>query len=165
MAKSKQTIRRETEHRLRDLARVATVFIDGDAFARIPLDPALNTGDDYAVDHESFLDVKQTLLKLKRLDDEDLGVTTWRPWTGEEVEQVCPVDLHDRQVRPGNHPITPAIAEALRGQVGVQQFELRGHPCLSVCAPIRDSMEDVVGVVELFASLTPDRFKVDQLDY
>jgi len=160
----KQSVRRDTEQRLRRVAHAATVFIDGDAFKAVPVDPDLNTGDDYRVDHGCFLDVKRALLKLKRLDDGDVGLTTWRPFKG-EAEQVVPVDMHPRPVRPGNHPITPAMADAFEGRTAVQEFELHGCPILSVCAPIRDSMEDVVGVVEVFGSLAPDRFRVDLLDH
>ncbi len=175
----KASVRRQTEQRLRRLARAATVFIDGEAFKAIPLRPELNTGDDYAVDHDRFIAVKRTLLKLKRIEDGDVGVTTWRPWAGgsaqaapapaiedaEQMEQVCPVDMHELTVRPGNHPVSAAVASAFRGQTAVQQIQIRGFPVLSICAPIRDSLEDVVGAVELFASLAPDQFKVDMLDY
>jgi hypothetical protein len=163
--KVKASIRRETEQRLRRLARAGSVLVDGEAFKGIPLRPELNTGDDYAVDHDKFLTVKRTLMKLKRLEDGDVGVTSWRPWPGGQMEQVCPVDVHPLPVRPGNHPLSPAVAAAFEGKTGVQELELRGHPVLSVCAPIVDSMNDVVGVVEVFASLVPETFKVDMLNY
>ncbi|MGQ9662410.1 MAG: hypothetical protein ACUVWX_08765 [Kiritimatiellia bacterium] len=159
------SVRRETEERLRRVARAATVLVDGEAFKGIPLRPELNTGDDYAVDHEKFITVKKTLLKLKRLEEGDIGITSWRPWPGEQMEQVCPVDTHPLTVRPGNHPLSPAVAAAFRGEIATQELEWRGYPLLSVCAPIRDSLEDVVGAVEVFASLVPDRFRVNALDY
>jgi len=165
MAKVKASVRRDTEQRLRRLARAATVFIDGDAFKGIPVRPELNTGDDYAVDHEKFIAVKRTLLKLKRIDDGDIGVTTWRRWAEGQMEQVCPVDMHPLTVRPGNHPMSAAVAAAFEGQTAVQELDVRGFPVLSVCAPIRDSLEDVVGVVELFASMVPDKFRADTLNY
>lgn len=163
--KVKKSVRRATEERLRRLARAGAVLIDGETFKGIPLNPELNTGDDYAVDHDKFLAVKKVLLKLKRLEDGDVGVTTWRPWPGGQMEQVCPVDVHPLPVRPGNHPLTPAVADAFQGRLAVQELQLRGYPVLSACAPITDSMSDVVGVVEVFASLAPDRFKVDMLNH
>ena len=165
MSRVKASVRRETEQRLRRLARAATVFIDGEAFKGIPVRPDLNGGDDYAVDHEKFIAVKKTLLKIKRIEDGDVGLTTWRPWKEGQAEQVCPADMHPLEVRPGSHPISPAMEAAFKGEVGVQDLVMRGHPVLSVCAPIRDSMEDVVGVVEIFASLVPDRFQVNMLNY
>lgn len=163
--KVKRSVRRETETRLRRLARAATVLVDGDAFKGIVLQPELNTGDDYAVDHEKFLAVKRTLMKLKRLEDGDVGVTTWRRFGDGQMEQVCPVDMHALPVRPGNHPMSDAVAAAFDGQPAVQELTIRGFPALSVCSPIRDSMDDVVGVVEVFASLAPERMQVDLLNY
>jgi hypothetical protein len=165
MQRIKASVRRETEQRLRRLARAATVLIDGEAFKNIPLDPNINTGDDYAVNHEKFLAVKQMLMKLKRLEDGDIGVTSWRRWKKTEMEQVCPVDLHPTLVvRPGNHPMTPATAAAFNGKIAFQEMSMRNVPVLSVCAPVRDSMENVVGVVELFASLAPDAMRVGLIE-
>jgi hypothetical protein len=160
--------RAETEERLRRAARAGAVFIDGEAFKALVIDPSLNTGDDYRVDHEKFIAVKKALLKLKRLEDGDLGVVTWRrfpPGSQDQADQVMPVDAHPCASRPGNHPISPAMAEAFAGNVAVQQLEFRGAPVLSVCAPIRDSLDDVVGVVEVFASLAPEKLRVDVLRY
>ncbi|HOX08195.1 MAG TPA: hypothetical protein PK280_17500 [Planctomycetota bacterium] len=159
-------VRRETEERLRRLARAASVLVDGDAFKAVPVDPAINTGDDYRVDHEKFIAVKKTLMKIKRLEDGDAGIITWRRFK-DQADITVPVDSHPCAVRPGNHPITPAMAEAFEGRTAVQELDWpwRGCPILSVCAPIRDSMDDVVGVVEVFASLTPDRVTVDMLRY
>jgi hypothetical protein len=157
-------LRRETEERLRRLARAATVLVDGDAFKAVPVDPSLNTGDDYRVDHDKFIAVKKTLLKLKRLEPGDVGVMTWRRFK-DQADITVPVDSHPCAVRPGNHPITPAMAEAFEGRTAVQELEWRGCPLLSVCAPIRDSLDDVVGVVEVFASLAPEHLLVDMLRY
>jgi hypothetical protein len=159
-------LRRETEERLRRLARAATVLVDGDAFKGIPVDPDLNTGDDYRVDHDKFIAVKKTLMKIKRLEDGDVGIITWRRFK-DEADITVPVDSHPCAVRPGNHPITPAMAAAFEGGTAVQELDWpwRGCPILSVCAPIRDSLDDVVGIVEVFASLTPDRATVDMLKY
>lgn len=160
----KSSVRAATEARLRRIARAATVLVDGEAFKGIPIDPALNTGDDYQVDHEKFLTVKRTLMKLKRLDDGDIGVISWRPFKDGQAEIVVPVDLHCCAVRPGNHPIKPAMAEAFAGRTAVHEWEFRGFPILAVCTPILDSLEDVVGVVEVYASLVPDRFRINMLE-
>ena len=74
-----------------------------------------------------------------------------------------PVDTYPLSVRPGNHPITPAMAEAFGGRTAVQEREMRGVPVLSVCAPIRDSLNDVVGILEVFTSLAPERWTVSAL--
>lgn len=164
MLRIKAPVRRETEQRLRRLARAATVLIDGEAFKNIALRPELNTGDDYAVNHANFLTVKQMLMKIKRLEDGDIGVTSWRKWKDTEMEQVCPVDLYALSVRPGNHPMTPAVAAAFNGETTIHEISMHATPIMSICAPIRDSMDDVVGVVELFASLAPDRVRVGLIE-
>ena len=158
----KAGLRKQTEARLRRLARAGEVLVDGDDFKGIAMKPELNTGDDYCVDHGKFIRVKQMLLKLKRLEDGDIGVVAWRPFHN-EADIIVPVDGHPLAVRPGNHPVSAAMAEALAGGVGVQELSMRGFPLLSVCAPIRDSLDDVVGIVEVFGSLVPDVFQVNHL--
>jgi hypothetical protein len=150
--------RREAEARLLRAARAAEVFIDGDAFKNVARKPELNTGDQYCVNHEEFIKTKQTLLNIKRLDPGDIAIFTWRPF-GDEMDIVVPVDTGPPSVRPGNHPITDEMARALKGETVVHEKMLRAWPLLSVLAPIRDSLDDVVGVVEVFASLVPDKFE------
>jgi len=160
----KPAVRRETEARLRRIARAAEVFVDGDAFREFVLKPELNTGDEYLVDHGKFIALKQALIKLKRLEPGDVGVIAWRRFK-DQADLCLAVDSHPCAVRPGNHPISPAMAEAFAGRVAVQDLEFRGHPLLGVCAPIRDSLDEVVGVVEVFASLVPEKFRVNGLEY
>jgi hypothetical protein len=155
-------LRKQTEERLRRIARIGEVFVDGDAFKSVVLTPELNTGDTYCVDHDKFISVKQTLLKLKRIEDGDVGVVAWRRFKN-EADITIPADLHPLSVRPGNHPISPAMAEAFAGRVAVQELNMRGFPLLSVCAPIRDSLDDVVGILEVFASLVPHVFRVNKM--
>ncbi len=157
-------VRREVEERLRHVARAGEVFVDGEVFRGIVLDPEVNTGDDYQVRHENFIAVKQTLLKLKRLVDGDVGVVAWRRFK-DQADMVVSVDIHPCSTRPGNHPLTEAMTAAFAGRTAFQEIEIKGFPALSACGPIRDSLDDVVGVVEVYASLAPDAFSVDLLDY
>jgi hypothetical protein len=160
----KPALRRETEARLRRIARAGEVFINGDAFREFVLKPELNTGDQYLVDHEKFIEVKQTLFKMKRLEPGDVGVITWRKF-GEEADNCLPCDSYPKSVRPGNHPMSEAVIKAFAGETAVQDVQMRGYPMLSVCAPIRDSLDDVVGVVEVFASLVPEKFQANCQPY
>ncbi len=163
--KVKAAVRREAEARLRRLARVAEVYVDGDAFKRFVGIPEINTGDKYYVEHAEFIKVKQELMKLKRVEDGDVGVITWRRFGEDQADNCLPVDTYPQSVRPGNYPINEARAAAFAGGIGVHEFECRGYPVMGVCTPIRDSLDDVVGVVELFASLVPDVFRADCLRY
>lgn len=165
-------VRAETEARLRRLARAGEVFVDGEAFKAVVPNSALNSGDEYCVDETRFIPVKQALMRLKRLEPGDCSAQAWRRFrykdkAGAEHDGaavVVPVDPHPKDVKTP-HPVSPAMEEAFQGRVGVEELEFRGVPLLSVCAPIRDSFEDVVGVVEVFGSLAPDRLKVDTLNY
>lgn len=160
----KPAVRRDTEARLRRAARAAEVFVDGEVFKNVVRKPELNTGDQYCVNHDDFIRTKQALLNIKRLEEGDVGIMAWRPFNG-EADIVVPVDTGPLSVRPGNHPISPAMAEAFAGKTAVQEIEMRGWPLLSVLAPVRDSLDEVVGVVEVFASLVPDKFKVGMPGY
>lgn len=165
-------VRKEVEARLRRIARAASVLVDGELFKNIVIDPQFYTGDDYQVDEVKFIPVKQMLFKLKRIEDADYTLTGWRRIrikNKEGVEQdaaaiVMPIDIHPKDVKSA-HPITPAMQEAFSGGVGLEDGMLRDYPILSVFAPIRDSFEDVVGVVEVFASLVPEKLSVNTLKY
>jgi hypothetical protein len=154
----KPAVRRETEARLLRAARAAEVFVDGDAFKNVARKPELNTGDQYCVNHEEFIKVKQALLNIKRLEPGDVAALTWRPFN-DEVDIVVPVDTGPLSVRPGNHPMTPEMKRALAGETIVLERTLRQWPLLCVLSPIRDSLDEVVGVTEVFASLVPDKFQ------
>jgi hypothetical protein len=162
---TKAVLRKATEERLRRVARAGEVFIDGDAFKAIVLDPTLVRGDDYRVDHDKFIGVKQTLFKLKRLEPGDIGVMTWRKF-GEGAAIVVPVDSDpNRPSNPGSADRNSAMAAAFAGKTAAQLLTFKGFPVLSVCAPIRDSLDDVVGVVEVFASLAPDKVRANYINY
>lgn len=169
MSKTRRTItsqmRRATEERLRRIARAGEVFIDGDAFKGIVINPELASGDDYRVDHEKFIRVKEALFKLKRLEPGDVAVMTWRRHKDVAALTVL-VDFDpNRRPYPGKFPVTAAMAAAFEGRTAVQELDFGGVPVLSVCAPIRDSLDEVVGVLEVFASLQPDRLQANLINY
>jgi hypothetical protein len=162
--KVKQAYRREVEARLRRVARAATIFLDGDDFREVVIDPALGQvcAEDpdrphpqYHADHAKFIRLKQTLFKLKRLESDGYSLAAWRSFKG-EAKSVILMDMHYVPARPGIIPVSPAMAEAFAGRVGTQELEFRGRPGLAVFSPIRDSLEDVVGVVEVYAALVPE---------
>jgi hypothetical protein len=152
------------EGRLRRIAWIGEIFLDGDAFREVVLTPEELHGDDYMVDHDKFIQLKQVLFKLKRVEPGDLGLVTWRPY-GDEMALTIMVDAHPLySARPGNYPMLPAMNEAMAGRVGVNESKSGERPVLSVYGPIRDSLDNVVGVLELFASLNPDEYRVDRFD-
>jgi hypothetical protein len=155
--------RKEIEAQLRKLAYAAEVFIDGDVFKQIVVDPELYTGDDYRVDDDRFVEVKKTLFKLKRISEGDASLKLWHKCQ-DGAAIVMPMDRHPKGVKQ-LHPITLAMGEAFAGGTAIEEQEMDGVPILSVYAPVRDSMDDVVGIVEVYGSLAPDKLKVDTLQY
>src|SRR3954465_629595 len=79
------------ERELDEIARVATVMVDGDLCQRIVTPRAMammlhNTsrdpwadGDNYEVDQASFIRTKKTLMRLAELADSPVDVNLWMP--------------------------------------------------------------------------------------
>ncbi len=166
MTRIKSSFRKATEARLRRVARAGTAFLDGEAFRDAFFDPKQGAvcaeepeRDDpqYHVDHEKFIALKKTLFKLSRLEPDPTALMTWRPYLDDQMIIAVAMDLHPVMARPGTRPVNEAMRRALGGDTAVQEFEFRGLPVLSVLAPIRDSFEDVVGVLEVYAPLVPEK--------
>ena len=162
---TKKEMRKATGERLRRIARAGEVFLDGDAFKRIVTDPALVSGDDYRVEHDKFIQIKQTLFKLKRLEPGDIGAMTWRKHQDGATMVVVVDPDPNRRPSAGQYPLAPALAAAFDGRMAAQDMTIKGFPVLSVCGPIRDSLDDVVGVLEVFASLEPEKFQANFINY
>ncbi len=156
-------VRKETEAGLRRLAHAAGVFIDGDVFKQIVVDPELYTGDDYRVDDDRFAEVKKILFKLKRISECDASLQLWQKCQ-DGAAIVMPMDRHPKGVK-ALHPITLAMGEALAGGTAIEEQEIDNVPFLSVYTPIRDSLEDVIGIAEVYGSLAPDKYAIDTLRY
>jgi hypothetical protein len=150
---------------LTEVARVASVMVDGDEARRIIAERAIwyiahpdpehrfLSGDYYDVDHDTFLRMKKTLLRLERLLDFSCSSSLWIRVEGLEGYVTLAVqngNVH-RYYRFGQEKMElPAeMAECVRtGQPVVAPLE---HPSqtLTVLAPVFDSLGDVVGIVEL----------------
>ncbi len=151
---------------LLDAAQVAAVMVDGDLAGRIVSERSWRyirtpnpkyrfmTGDYYDVDHASFLLMKKTLLRLGRLAGFPCGTSLWLPVPGAKGQVSCVVQngkLH-RYYRFGasNQPTPPEMARCLKtGRVVAAPAD---RDYVTVLAPVRDSLGDVVGVVELCAA-------------
>jgi hypothetical protein len=153
---------------LLEAGRVAAVMVDGELAKAIISERAMGyiknpnpkyrfmTGDYFDVDHENFLRTKKTLLRLGRLVDFPCGTSLWIPVPGRKKQVTCVVQnykLH-RYYRFGaaSQPAPPEMLKCLRsGKVVLAP----AHPdYVTVLAPVRDSLGDVVGAVE-FCSPNP----------
>ena len=166
MAQDDHTVH-ETVDALVDLAKVASVMVDGEEAKRIITDDAFHhmtnkdpqyrflSGDHYDVDHQAFLRIKKTLLRLSTLVDFPCDTSLWVKVKGLETRVTV-------AVQNGNlkrywkwaeelRPIEGEMADCLRtGEVTIAPLD---HPTgtVTVLAPVRDSLGDVVGFVELAA--------------
>jgi hypothetical protein len=154
-----------------DMARIASVMVDGDLCERIvtprakkamitenPRDP-YQAGDNYDVEHAVFIQVKKTLTRLSRLVEYPADVNLWMPVEGK------PGYVHI--VIRGSHEISqfwpwgaliqempPAMKSVLASGTRVTVTEKPGY--VSVLAPVRNSLGDIVGVVEAVTQVKSD---------
>lgn len=158
---------RDADQLQRDLdgiARVATVMIDGDICQRIlterarqhmlHLDPRdqWSDADNYDVDDQAFITTKKTLIRLAQLADYPVDVNLWMPiegmpgrihivirnryemsqfWTWGALTQEMP--------QPMAAVLEKGIRVPVRGKSGY----------VSVLAPVRNSLGDITGLVEV----------------
>lgn len=158
---------KERMQALRELARIASVMVDGDVATRImadrsayylahpdPREPHL-AGDYYDVDHAAFLLMKKTLLRLERLVDFPCNASLWVRLKGAPHRVTVVVQngrLH-RYYRFGEdaRPLRGDLARCIRRGGIVSVPVRRGDSYLTVLAPVRNSLDEVVGAVELTA--------------
>jgi hypothetical protein len=154
----------ETTQALRLAGRVASAMVDGDGACRIITGRALyhmknpdpkfrfQSGDFYDVDQAEFLLLKKTLLRIQRFAEIPCATAFWLCVDG---HQVTPVVLNGRAQRylefgratPYEMPSEMATCcsdDAIVDAPADDDF-------ISVIAPVKDSLRDVVGCVVLSA--------------
>lgn len=153
------------------VAQVASVMVDGDVCQRIqtarsaksmltrdPRDP-WRASDDFDVNDAEYNQTKKTLMRLAKLCPSACDVNLWMPvpanpprvqilirnvhemsqfWKWGELHQAMPAEM--KQVLDKGERVT------VRGKSGM----------VSVLAPVRDSLGDVVGLVEVVSKSEPD---------
>ena len=156
-----QEARREAvTSRLLELARVALAVLDIEAardcilpHSRVEISP-----DDFAYDIDLCNSLKRGLLRLERLTDLPLSSAVWR--LRPDNPGVADLVLAGSAYTPPfsgweKFPIpTPeAMQQAFEGKPSAAWSD-DGRFC-SVFAPLRDSLDDIVAVLELCASPSP----------
>jgi hypothetical protein len=151
---------------LDEVARIASIMVDGDLCRRIMTARALEkmrvpdprdqwaAGDNFDVHHEPYIQVKKTLMRLARLVSYRCDVNLWMPLpdrpdriqvlirNANELSQFWPWGALDQ-------PMIPEMKKVL--ETG-ERVAVRKKPgMVGVLAPVRDSLGDVVGVVEVAA--------------
>ena len=161
---------KEMGKELEEVARIATVMIDGDACRRIQTprsrefqlkqdkrDPWVGA-DNYDVDHQAFIQTKKTLIRLSRLAAQPCDVSLWMP-----VEsQPSRVQIMVRNVNEMSQFWTwgamhqPMFSEMKQVLETGQRVRVAKRPGkLSVLAPVYNSLGDIVGLVEVAGRAEP----------
>lgn len=153
------------------IAKAATVMVDGDVCQRIVTPRALDymlsnpsrdkwaDADNYDVDPPSFVSTKKTLMRLALLADYPVDVNLWMPLKPDlsvihivirnknEMSQFWPWGKLTQE------PVPPML-EVLKTGRRITVTEKPGF--VSVLAPVRNSLGDIVGLVEVVSQLEPD---------
>ncbi|HWR54271.1 MAG TPA: hypothetical protein VN428_24405 [Bryobacteraceae bacterium] len=156
---------------LEDVARAATVMVDGDLAKRIQTPRSVSSmlvedprdrwaaSDKYEVDHAAFLTMKKTLTRLTRLCSATCDVNLWMPVpkkpgniqvlirTLNETSQFWPWGALTQET-------PPEMAGVLK--TGQRVTVSRRPGIVSVLAPVHDSLGDIAGLVEVVSRVQPD---------
>jgi hypothetical protein len=154
---------RDMARELDEIARIASVMMDGDACHRIVTPRALGymfkndprdqwvAGDNYEVNDEAFVSVKKTLIRLSRLAPFPCDVNLWMPIAGhpDKVRIVIRNVNELSQFWPWAalyQDMIPQMKQVLDTGRRVTVMEKPGW--VSVLAPVYDSLGDIVALVE-----------------
>jgi len=157
--RTKESVARDLD----ELARIASVMVDGDLCQKImsrraldrmfvvdPKDPWA-ASDDFNVNHEPYIQTKKTLIRLSRLLPYACDVNLWMPFESKP-------DRIQILIRNANElsqfwtwgvlhqDITPEMKRVLEN--GERQTVMRKAGMISVLAPVRNSLGDIVALLE-----------------
>jgi hypothetical protein len=161
----------EIARELDEVARVASVMVDGDACERIvtrraldyllktdPRDPFIDS-DNYDVDHEPFLRTKKTLIRLSRLASFPCDVNLWMAVPGKPGKvQVVIRNAHEMSQFWTWGALAQDTPEPMRKVLAAgERIRVTARPgWISVLAPVYDSLGDIAGLVEAVAQTKED---------
>ncbi len=148
---------------LDEVARVATVMIDGDMCQRIMTDRALKrmfmddpkdmwaASDNFDVNHEPYIQTKKTLIRLSRLCSVPCDVNLWMPFgTNPDKIQILIRNANElSQFWPWgalHQDMIPEMKQVL--ETGERKTVMKKPGMISVLAPVHNSLGDVVALVE-----------------
>lgn len=156
----------EMARQLDEIARIATVMVDGDACQRIvtkraveymhkvdPKDPYI-AGDNYDVNDEPYNVTKKTLIRLSRLAPFPCDLNLWLPVEGKPGQiQVVIRNVHEMSQFwrwGGLAQDTPAPMKTVL-ETGKRVAATGRSGQVAVLAPVYNSLGDIVGLVEAVA--------------
>lgn len=167
VAAGKGTLERDLD----TIARVATTMVDGDLCLHIVTDRALRymlepnprdqyaDGDNYDVDDNAFIQTKKTLIRLSGLVDYPVDVNLWLPVP--KKPSLVQIVIRNRFEMSQfwvwgklNQELPPSMRTVLETGVRVTVKQKPGF--VSVLAPVRNSLGEVIGLVEAVSREQPD---------
>jgi hypothetical protein len=158
------------EKKLDEVARIASIMVDGDECKRVVTKQSVHemfhpdprdkwsAADNYSVNHEPFIRVKKTLARLSRLIDAPCDINLWMPLPEKNKIHIVIRNVNEMsQFWPWGtlfqdtpEPMRKVLATGERVTV-----KLRPQ-MISVLAPVRDSLGDIVGLLEVIATKKAD---------
>jgi hypothetical protein len=159
---------------VRDIARVASVMFDGELCGRIVterswqwfanFDPEdrWSAMDNYDLEHAPFVAAKQTLMRLERLGPAGLpalrvGCNLWLPVPTLPGQATCVIHNGgpDRWHKFADNcqELSAPMQAALAGQQTDVPDDESGAAIVTTLAPVRDSLKQVLGFIEVSAAL------------
>lgn len=172
----------EVKRELAEVGRVGQMFMDGDLARKVyhPHSETFMCGDDMDFNPEAFMPLKKTMLRLERLSRVPCATTLWRrrpdmPDRGEATIFGTYASPHggDKPAARGYQPkpMFPELAAAfLKGRaswkltrdwrgasmaergLGVKIRGVKTPTFVEHFVPVRDSMGEIVAVLEVFAA-------------
>jgi hypothetical protein len=162
---------RDMARELDEVARAATVMVDGDVCQRIvtpraleymfkkdPRDPWVD-GDNYEVNDLAFIAVKKTLIRLSHLAPFPCDVNLWMPIAGhpDKIRVVIRNVNEMSQFWPWGklyQDMIPQMKQVLETGRRIAVAEKPGW--VSVLAPVHNSLDDTVALVEVVSQTRLD---------
>jgi hypothetical protein len=162
---------RDMTRELDEVARAATVMVDGDACQRIVTPRALDymfkidardpwvDGDNYEVNDPAFIAVKKTLIRLSHLASFPCDVNLWMPIAGhpDKIRVVIRNVNEMSQFWPWGklyQDMIPQMKQVLETGHRIAVTEKPGW--VSVLAPVHNSLDDTVALVEVVSQTRLD---------
>lgn len=159
----------EQHQDLGEIARVATIMIDGDVCQRIVTPRALahmlhpdprdewQAGDNYDVNDDAFIQTKKTLIRLAMMAPFPVDVNLWMPVpTTPDIQMVIRNKYGFSQFwhfGDLQQPMPASMQQVLKTGKPVTVHKVPGMT--SVLAPVRNSLGNIVGLVEVVSRTAP----------
>ncbi|MEO6828412.1 MAG: hypothetical protein ABI164_01280 [Acidobacteriaceae bacterium] len=154
---------------LAEIARVATTMVDGDVCQRILTPRALAYmlhpnprdkwagGDNYDVDDAAFVATKKTLMRLALLAPYPVDVNLWMPLPTTPPQIYVVIRNHYNLSQFWDSELQQKMPPEMQQVLSTgRTLTIRKEPgMVSILAPVRNSLGQIVGLVEVVSSTVP----------